>query len=358
MFSSDRQHPDAAALAQLTAELAARGPRTTVEGPWASGAFDCLARSGVLGGFIPADSGGVAAAEPALVACLATVAEHCLTTALVLSQWAAACRIIAAGPPAVRSARLPALARGETPTTVGISQLSTSRRHLTAPALRAARTAAGWRLDGLCPWVTGAAACDTIVTGAATDEGGQVFFVISTAAAGLEIAPPLTMLALTGSLTSSVRFTDVEPADVIVPAEGGGVRTGGLATTALALGATRAALALLEAEAAARPALAAPAAGLREDTRALAADLDAAARHGAEADRRDALRARANGLVVRAAQAALTASKGAGFVAGHPAERLVREAMFFLVWSCPQAVSTAVMCELAGIEPAVNDRPT
>ena len=61
------------------------------------------------------------------------------------------------------------------------------------------------------------------------------------------------------------------------------------------------------------------------------------------------LRAHANSLVVRAAQAALTASKGAGFVTGHPAERLVRESMFFLVWSCPQSVTSAVMCELAGI---------
>jgi len=351
MFSSDRHHPDAGSLARLAEELASRGPRTAVEGPWASGAFDCLARSGALAGFIPDDCGGTAAAEPALVAVLATVAEACLTTALVLSQWAAACRIIAAGPPAVRAARLPALARGDATTTVGISQLSTSRRHLAAPALVAARAATGWRIDGLCPWVTGAAACDTIVTGAPTAAGEQLFFVVSTTAAGLEIAPPLPLLALAGSLTSSVRFAGVAPADVIVPAEGGGVRTGGLATTALALGATRAALAVLDREAVARPALTAAAAGLRTEAVALAADLDAAARHGAEADARDALRVRANGLVVRAAQGALTASKGAGFVAGHPAERLVREAMFFLVWSCPQAVSSAVLCELAGLEP-------
>jgi hypothetical protein len=55
--------------------------------------------------------------------------------------------------------------------------------------------------------------------------------------------------------------------------------------------------------------------------------------------------------VTRAAQAALTASKGTGFVVGHPAERLVRESAFFLVWSCPQAVASAVMCELAGLSP-------
>ena len=51
----------------------------------------------------------------------------------------------------------------------------------------------------------------------------------------------------------------------------------------------------------------------------------------------------------RAAQAALTAAKGAGFVRGHPAERLARESLFFLVWSCPQAGSGAVLCELAGL---------
>ena len=69
---------------------------------------------------------------------------------------------------------------------------------------------------------------------------------------------------------------------------------------------------------------------------------------GIEREDRDRLRADANGLVVRAAQAAVVACKGAGFVQGHPAERLVRESLFFLVWSCPQAVTQAVMCDLAG----------
>jgi alkylation response protein AidB-like acyl-CoA dehydrogenase len=70
---------------------------------------------------------------------------------------------------------------------------------------------------------------------------------------------------------------------------------------------------------------------------------------GVDAADRDRLRADATGLVIRAAQAALAASKGAGFVRGHPAERLAREALFFLVWSCPQAVTSTVLCELAGL---------
>lgn len=348
MFTPGSRQPHAVALAALCDTLADLAEETAEIGPWRSGAFASLARSGALAGFIPADCGGTAAPEPAVLEMLAAIAGCCLTTALALTQWASACRIIAGGEPALRSARLPALARGDTPTTVGISQLSTSRRHLGTPALVAARSNGTWRLNGLCPWVTGADSSDTIVTGALTETGEQFFFVVPTAAKGLDIAPPMQMLALSGSRTSSVAFRDVEPADVIVPAEAG-VRTGGLATTALAVGATRAAIAILDEEALGRPALEPVAAGLRAEVDELWRQLDEAAVGGIEPADRDRLRAHANGLVVRAAQAALTASKGAGFVTGHPAERLVRESMFFLVWSCPQSVTSAVMCELAGI---------
>ena len=348
MFTPGCRHPDPVALSALCDALAGLAKETAETGPWRSGAFASLARSGALAGFIPADCGGTAATEPVILEMLAAIAGRCLTTALALTQWASACRIIAGGEPALRSARLPALARGDTPTTVGISQLSTSRRHLGTPSLVAARSNGTWRLNGLCPWVTGADSSDTIVTGALTETGEQFFFVVSTAAKGLDIAPPMQMLALSGSRTSSVAFREVEPADVIRPAEAG-VRTGGLATTALAVGSTRAAIAILDEEARGRPSLEPVAAGLRAEVDELWRQLDAAADGGIEPADRDRLRARVNGLVVRAAQAALTASKGAGFVTGHPAERLVRESMFFLVWSCPQSVTSAVMCELAGI---------
>ena len=348
MFTPGCRHPDPVALSALCDALAGLAKETAETGPWRSGAFASLARSGALAGFIPADCGGTAATEPVILEMLAAIAGRCLTTALALTQWASACRIIAGGEPALRSARLPALARGDTPTTVGISQLSTSRRHLGTPSLVAARSNGTWRLNGLCPWVTGADSSDTIVTGALTETGEQFFFVVPTAAKGLDIAPPMQMLALSGSRTSSVVFRDVEPADVIRPAEAG-VRTGGLATTALAVGSTRAAIAILDEEARGRPSLEPVAAGLRAEVDELWRQLDAAADGGIEPADRDRLRARVNGLVVRAAQAALTASKGAGFVTGHPAERLVRESMFFLVWSCPQSVTSAVMCELAGI---------
>ena len=64
---------------------------------------------------------------------------------------------------------------------------------------------------------------------------------------------------------------------------------------------------------------------------------------------KESIRQRANSLVLRATQAALSAAKGSGYVVGHPAGRWCREALFFLVWSCPQPVAAANLCELAGI---------
>jgi alkylation response protein AidB-like acyl-CoA dehydrogenase len=347
VFSPDRDQPDPAALDAACTAVAAAAPHTRAAGPWHSGAFTSLARTGLLAGFVPVADGGSGAPEAAVTAALVAIAERCLTTALAVTQWASAVRIIAGGPADLRAAVLPPLARGATFTTVGISQLTTSRQH-TAPAVVASHDADGWRLDGLCPWVTGADAVDTIVTGGVTPDGSPSFFVVPARAGGVEIDPPLEMLALSGSRTSAVRFAAARVAAAIVPPPGG-PRTGGLATTALALGATRAALAILAVEAAGRPFLAPVAAGLGAEADALAGRLAAAASGGVDAVERDRLRADANGLVLRAAQAALAASKGAGFVCGHPAERLAREALFFLVWSCPQAVTATVLCELAGL---------
>lgn len=339
--------PPAVDLEPLLLELSARADRTAREGPWASGGFAALARHGLLAAFVPTAHGGSGAAEHEITAALVAVAERCLTTALAVTQWAAAVRIIAGADASLAGVLLPRLARGESPTTVGISQLTTSRRHLGVPALAATRSDQGWRLDGLCPWVTGADSCATIVTGAATDSG-QTFFMVATDAAGLTIEPPLDMLALGGSRTSAVRFAGVAATHAFETPAAGAARTGGLSTTALAVGASRASLAAITREAVHRPGLGATVAGFGAELDDVAGRLTNAARDGIEPADRDRLRADANGLVVRVAQAALTAAKGAGFVAGHPVERLVRESLFFLVWSCPQAVADAFLCDLTG----------
>ena len=61
-----------------------------------------------------------------------------------------------------------------------------------------------------------------------------------------------------------------------------------------------------------------------------------------------ALRVEVTRLALRASQLALLAAKGSGFVAPHPAQRWARQALFFLVWSCPQPVASAALREFAG----------
>jgi hypothetical protein len=127
---------------------------------------------------------------------------------------------------------------------------------------------------------------------------------------------------------------------------GAGGGAGSLTTSALALGHAGNALTRLRGESGHRQDLVGicePMSGeLSEVTREL---LAAAA--GQPAPAIESIRQRSNSLVLRSAQAWLAASKGAGYVHGHSAERIVREAMFFLVWSCPQPVLTAALREFA-----------
>ena len=68
---------------------------------------------------------------------------------------------------------------------------------------------------------------------------------------------------------------------------------------------------------------------------------------GCTAEAASGLRARANSLALRSTQAALTGSKGTGFLRHHPAQRWARQAMFFLVWSCPRPAAEATLAYLA-----------
>ncbi len=131
---------------------------------------------------------------------------------------------------------------------------------------------------------------------------------------------------------------------------GGRGGTGGLETSCLALGLTAAAVSYLVHEAKARPELQATAERLERTRHGLWNELTHLAQAGSSAEQAASLRARANTLVLRATQAALTASKGAGFLKDHPAQRWARQAMFFLVWSCPRPAAEATLAYLSADE--------
>src|SRR5262249_25615736 len=112
-------------------------------------------------------------------------------------------------------------------------------------------------------------------------------------------------------------------------------------------GLAAAAIEYLHEEGAARTELRVTSARLEQTWEPLWTELTKLAQEGSTAEKAVALRARANALVLRATQAALTAAKGAGFLKDHPAQRWARQAMFFLVWSCPRPAAEATLAWLA-----------
>jgi alkylation response protein AidB-like acyl-CoA dehydrogenase len=205
-------------------------------------------------------------------------------------------------------------------------------------------------LQGVMPWVTGAAQASHFITGATLDDGRQIMLVLPATAAGVRIGPPLELMALAGSLTSEVYCDDVVvdrrwllagPSEQVLAGGKGG--TGGLETSALALGLAAACIDFLQQEAAPGPDLIPIAERLAQNRLTIGHDLLRLAQADGTPEAAVALRARANALVLRSSQATLTASKGAGFVKNHPAQRWARQALFFLVWSCPRPTAEATL---------------
>jgi alkylation response protein AidB-like acyl-CoA dehydrogenase len=354
--------PDSPALAELCAQLAAAGAELDRTGRWPAEQLRWCGEAGVFQWFMDPRWGGQGWDDMQTVRGYLSLAAACLTTTFILTQRTGACRRIAGCENEVLKQRLlPGLVSGELFATVGISHLTTSRRHLGRPVLTAEETTTGFRLDGLSPWVTGAAAADAIVIAATLVDNSaptdrELLIVVPKDAAGLVVDKPMPLVGVSASCTGPVHLNGVEvtrdwliagPAPNVMQSGIGG-STGGYETTALAIGLAQAALDFLRAEAARRPEIQTPLDALAAEHRQLHDDLLAVVR-GDAACSKESLRQRANTFVLRATQAALSAAKGTGYVVGHPAGRWCREALFFLVWSCPQPVAAANLCELAGI---------
>jgi alkylation response protein AidB-like acyl-CoA dehydrogenase len=356
--------PDDPGLKVLCDQLAELAPALETEDAWPAHQLELCGQYGVFEWFIPQELGGQGWSDADVVAGYLKLSEACLTTTFVITQRTGACRRIAhCGNQWAREQCLPALIEGRRFATVGISHLTTSRRHLSRPALRATPVDGGIVLDGFSPWVTGAAFADWIVTGAILDDASQVLVAVPRDLAGVTAEPTLALMGLSASQTGPVRFDQAEvPASWILagPAQdvmrsGIGASSGGLQTSTLATGLSDAAIGYLEAQSVDRRELMPIAEAVRHEWTVLRDHLLQVA-GGQPITTPESLRIRANNLVLRCTQAAMAAAKGAGYVAGHPVGRWCREALFFLVWSCPQGVQQAGLCELAGISPDKLDR--
>jgi len=325
-------------------------------GTWPEPLWQTLVEAGANRWALPPESGGADWDRATLLARYARVAEGSMTAAFILSQHDAGVRRLAMGLPRPVAARwLKRVESGQSFTTVGLSQLTTSRRH-GAQAVRAEELPDGRVLiDGLVPWVTAAPRADVFVIGAATDDGRQLLVALPANRPGVTVKPPFQLAALQASCTAEIACEGViiTPEEILagpapdVMANPSAAGTGGLETSTLALGQALAAIRGLNAEH--RDNLLEPAEALQGEWQTLWEALLATAAAAPGTQTSAALRGQSNALVLRATQAYLTARKGSGFVQKDPAQRWARQALFFLVWSCPSPVANAALRDLAGL---------
>lgn len=354
---------DSQSLQALCQTLANRASELEKPGAWPAKQLELCGKAGVYRWFMSREDGGFGWSEEDQARGYLKLSQACLTTTFVITQRMGAVRRIAGSETLnARERWLPGLLSGDLFATVGISHLTTSRRHLGAAVLRAepdldSDNPGGFILDGYAPWVTGGTYADGIVVAATLDDGRELLAMVPTSLPGVVTHPGAELVALTASSTDRVDFKRVTISSEMVIAgpieqvmtKGTGAGTGGVQTSILAIGLSGAAVQFLRREAESRPDLISVADQLQSEVAELEDSVIAAAGGKTDCDLGE-LRGRANRLVLRTTQAALTAAKGAGFMASHPAGRWCREALFFLVWSCPQPVSQAHLCELAGLQ--------
>ena len=313
-------------------------------GEWPAAELAALAEAGAMRWSIPAELGGRDLSALELNLGYEAIAAASLAVALVVSQRDSAALLVAGGENAELRDQLGRLAENQFFATIGIAQLTTSRQG-TVPALLATPTDHGFTLTGVIPWSTGAAHAHWIVAGAALASGEQILFILHPDQPGVTVEPPAPLVSLRSTWTTQITCRDVHiPAIQMLRGPSAGVLRGGkrglvLGQTFLAMGLCQGALDLIDAH---RSASAEKAfARLEEQFLSLRHEILALSQPGKEPDATAAnprLRGAINDLALRITHTAVTLYKGTALLSTHPAQRLAREAMFLLVWSCPNPV--------------------
>jgi len=221
--------------------------------------------------------------------------------------------------------------------------------------VRATRVDGGYVLNGTIPWCTGLNHSDFIVAGAALEDAQQILVLLRHDQPGVHLGPPLNLVALNCTLTGPIELNQVLVEDQWLlrrPTANAlaGRRNGlTLGQTFIATGLTQAALNLIAGHDSdrARAACARFAQQLAE----LRSEIAILCQPGRESDANTAnarLRGACNDLALCATHAAIALYKGTALLSAHPAQRLAREAMFLLVWSCPNPVIDCTVDLLAG----------
>jgi alkylation response protein AidB-like acyl-CoA dehydrogenase len=330
--------------------IAARATDLDRSGAWPETDLVDLKRADVLPWAIPGDD------APTLLKlhqAYERIAAASVSTALIWTQRDAAVDLIAGSTASACREELLDQATDRW-FTVGIAQLTTSRQGGT-PAVAATPVAGGWQLSGTIPWCTGGPTADVIVAGAALPDRRHILVALDRTQPGVIPGPPMELVALRSTHTSEVRLDKVfvaahrvlrPPAATVLNNRHTSLTLG---QTFIATGLCRSALNLIATHDSDRGRAAF--ARLDSQLESLRTEVRDLSQPGREPDATAAnarLRGACNDLAVRSTHTAVALFKGASLQLDHPAQRLAREAMFLLVWSCPNPVIDCTVDLLTG----------
>jgi alkylation response protein AidB-like acyl-CoA dehydrogenase len=332
--------------------------------------FQALAEAGLLGIGVAREYGGLDASGATQREYSQILASYCGVTTFVQAQHHGPCRMIAAGPNnRLKDLLLPDLARG-------IKMCGISFAHLRrpgAPTLSADPVTAGYRLNGTAPWVTGWGLMDQVVFGATLPDGRFIYLwspgnradfpevfdeVTLPADAGALLASrPLPLCAMNASATVELACENWFIPECHRLSESDretmrrNDRNGVLGATAMPLGCAAASVRVLCAAAERRslPPIRRAASVFGSEWEDLRAQIEDWMPRSVEPEFFETavkIRAWCIEFALRAAHAAITAASGAANLRSHPAQRLLREAMFYTIQAQTQEVMDATLGRL------------
>ncbi|WP_420453592.1 acyl-CoA dehydrogenase family protein [Ilumatobacter sp.] len=311
--------------------------------------LDALSDAGLFGVAGPRSAGGSALDGDRLRRTFAALAGGCGATFFVWAQHHGVVGLLAAGE------RDDLRERWLAPMCAGEVRAGTAFAHLRRPGppmITAHREPRGWRIEGRAPWTTSWGIADVFTVAAETDDGRVVWALVegptstSTTVPSIH-AEPLALPVLAATRTAALRFDRLHVGDADVVSIGvadrwrAADRVRSARGSPAALGVAHRAIAGIDgSDAGARAAVS----GLRRDLaaawetdEALARALEPAAsdtddvRRADVVDRASEHRASNLDLARRATTAALAAAGGRAMELSHPAQRLAREAAFYVV---------------------------
>lgn len=284
-----------------------------------------------------------------------SVARRSGSLAFLQTQHQSAVSLLARGPnEALKQDYLPHMAGAEKLVGIGFSQL----RRPGPPICWAEKVPGGYRVTGQVPWVTGYSFFPEFMIGASLPDGRSVFGIVPfVPAPGITFGEPMKLAAMESAMTVVAELdslflpdslvVDVKPAGWIIRNDQINITLQGFFALGCARGGIDVILACFAKKD--KPFLKEAAVSLTAEVDSCRASLVAAqAKSEDTTDEKLRLRAWAIDLAMRCAHAAVAASGGSANMSGHPAQRLVREAIVFTVTAQTEGIMSATLARLTG----------